>query len=66
MIALLIKAFINVGTKLLVSLASESLIEWAFFKIAKAVVDSTETPHDNEWFEKIKQNYDESQQAKKD
>ncbi|MGI2068587.1 hypothetical protein [Shewanella baltica] len=64
MVALLGKAFINVGTKLLVSLASESLIEWAFFKIAKAVVKSTKTPHDDEWFQKIKETYEATKTSK--
>lgn len=57
MIALLIQAVIAIGTRLLVSLASEAMIEWAFFKIADAVVKSTKTPHDDEWLAKLKEVY---------
>ena len=44
-------------TKLLTSLASEKMIEWAFFKIAEAVVKSTNTPQDDAWLDKIKEVY---------
>ena len=44
-------------TKLLTSLASEKLIEWAFFQIAEAVVKSTATPQDDAWLQKIKELY---------
>ena len=44
-------------TKLLTSLASEKMIEWAFFQIAEAVVKSTATPQDDTWLQKIKELY---------
>lgn len=44
-------------TKLLTSLASEKMIEWAFFKIAESVVKSTATPQDDEWLGKIRELY---------
>ena len=44
-------------TKLLTSLASEKMIEWAFFQIAEAVVKSTATPQDDAWLQKIKELY---------
>ena len=44
-------------TKLLTSLASEKMIEWAFFQIAEAVVKSTATPQDDAWLQKIKEVY---------
>lgn len=44
-------------TKLLTSLASEKMVEWAFFKIAESVVKSTATPQDDEWLEKIRELY---------
>ena len=44
-------------TKLLTSLASEKMIEWAFFQIAEAVVKSTATPKDDAWLQKIKELY---------
>uniref|UniRef100_UPI0040474DA4 hypothetical protein n=1 Tax=Shewanella sp. TaxID=50422 RepID=UPI0040474DA4 len=61
MFAILTKALITLGTKLLVSLASEKMIEWAFFKICDAVVKSTATTHDDEWLAKIKEIYNEKQ-----
>ena len=44
-------------TKLLTSVASEKMIEWAFFQIAEAVVKSTATPQDDAWLQKIKELY---------
>lgn len=44
-------------TKLLTALASEKMIEWAFFQIAEAVVKSTATPQDDAWLQKIKELY---------
>ena len=44
-------------TKLLTSLASEKMIEWAFFQIAEAVIKSTTTPQDDAWLQKIKELY---------
>ena len=44
-------------TKLLTSLASEKMIEWAFFQIAEAVTKSTATSKDDAWLQKIKELY---------
>ena len=44
-------------TKLLTSLASEKMIEWAFFQIAETVVKSTATPQDDAWLQKIRELY---------
>ena len=44
-------------TKLLTSLASEKMIEWAFFQVAEAVVKSTATTQDDAWLQKIKELY---------
>ena len=44
-------------TKLLTSLASEKMIEWAFFQIAETVAKSTATPQDDVWLQKIKELY---------
>ena len=44
-------------TKLLTSLASEKMVEWAFFQIAEAVTKSTATPQDDAWLQKIKEIY---------
>lgn len=52
-----LKALMAILTKFLLSLASEQMLEWAFFKIAGTVVESTSTTKDNEWYEKIKEVY---------
>ena len=44
-------------TKLLTSLASEKMIEWAFFQIAESVTKSTATSQDDAWLQKIKELY---------
>lgn len=44
--------------KLLMSLIGEQMLEWALFKIAEQIVRSSETKHDDEWFDKIKAEYD--------
>lgn len=54
---LLTMAIKSLLTKLAVSLISEKFLEWAFFNIAERIVKSTETPHDDVWFEKIKESY---------
>ena len=52
-----LKALMAILTKILLSLASEQLLEWAFFKIAGTIVESTSTTKDNEWYDKIKEVY---------
>lgn len=44
-------------TRLLVALASEQMIAWAFFKVAESVVKSTKTTKDDEWLEKVRDVY---------
>ena len=44
-------------TRLLVTLASEQMIAWAFFKVAESVVKSTKTAKDDEWLEKVREVY---------
>lgn len=44
-------------TRLLVALASEQMIAWAFFKVAESVVKSTKTTKDDEWLEKVREVY---------
>ena len=56
-IGLLTKGTTLFLTKLLTSLASEKMVEWAFFQIAESVVKSTATPQDNAWLQKIKEVY---------
>lgn len=46
-------------TKLITSIASTTMVEWAFFKVAESIVKSTNTVHDDEWLTKIKEVYKE-------
>lgn len=57
MMAMLFKVLMTFGTKLLIAIGSESMVEWVFFKIANAIVTSTKNPHDNEWLEKVTEAY---------
>lgn len=56
-IGLIVKGLTAFLTRLLVSLASEQMIAWAFFRVADAVVKSTKTQKDDEWLEKIREVY---------
>lgn len=44
-------------TRLLVALASEQMIAWAFFRVAESVVKSTKTTKDDQWLEKVREVY---------
>lgn len=57
-IGLIVKGLTAFLTRLLVSLASEQMIAWAFFRVADAVVKSTKTQKDDEWLEKIREVYE--------
>ena len=57
LLGLLTKGVTIFLTKLLTSLASEQMIEWAFFQIAEAVTKSTATSQDDVWLQKIKELY---------
>lgn len=56
-IGLLVKGLTAFLTRLLVTLASEQMIAWAFFKVAESVVKSTKTAKDDEWLEKVREVY---------
>lgn len=56
-IGLVVKGLTAFLTRLLVTLASEQMIAWAFFKVAESVVRSTKTPQDDEWLEKVREVY---------
>lgn len=57
LIAVLFKSLTNVGIKLFMTFASERMIEWMFFKVAQAIADSTKTKKDDEWVNKIRNEY---------
>ena len=56
--AAVLKGLFAVGTKLLVAMASETVIKWAFFYVADEIVKSTKTPHDDVFLKELKDNYD--------
>ena len=56
-IGLVVKGLTAFLTRLLVALASEQMIAWAFFKVAESVVESTKTPQDDAWLEKVREVY---------
>lgn len=54
---LVVKGLTAFLTRILVTLASEQMIAWAFFKVAESVVKSTKTTKDDEWLEKVREVY---------
>lgn len=56
-IGLVVRGLTAFLTRLLVTLASEQMIAWAFFKVAESVVKSTKTPQDDAWLEKVREVY---------
>ncbi len=58
MVSILIKGLITVGTKLLLSMGSEAMVKWVFFKVAQTVVDTSKTNHDNQFLDELKKSYE--------
>lgn len=56
-VGLIVKGLTAFLTRLLVSLASEQMIAWVFFKVADVVVKSTATDKDDQWLEKLREVY---------
>jgi hypothetical protein len=56
-IGLVVRGLTAFLTRLLVSLASEQMIAWSFFRVAESVVKSTKTAKDDEWLEKVREVY---------
>ena len=56
-IGLVVKGLTAFLTRLLVTLASEQMIAWAFFRVAESVVKSTKTTKDDEWLKKVREVY---------
>ncbi|MGL5583486.1 MAG: hypothetical protein ACRDCE_21365 [Cetobacterium sp.] len=52
-----LKAFKSLITKLILSAASQSFVEWLFFKIAKVLVKMTKNTLDDEALERIEKEY---------
>lgn len=58
MVQALVKGVMAFGTRLLMSFASEKLIEWAFFYLAGEIVKTTKTKHDDKFYAEIKKAYE--------
>ena len=46
---------VNLLKGYLVKLATKEFAHWVFFKVAEAIVESTETKEDDTWLDKIKE-----------
>lgn len=57
MIGILAKGVQAVGVRVLTSLLSEKMLEWVFWKVAKLIVVSTKTEHDDEFLAKLEEVY---------
>lgn len=57
MVGLLAKGIKVIGTKVLISLFSEKMLEWVFWKVAKLIVASTKTPHDDAFLVELEKAY---------
>jgi len=64
MVSVLLKALSAIILKLFAAMATEVLLEWLLFKVAKLIVDSTETKHDNEFLIKLKETYEKGKETK--
>lgn len=49
---------LKVVAKLVVASTSEQLLKWFFFRIAEEIVKRTDTPHDDEFLAKVKEQYE--------
>lgn len=56
-LSMFVKGVIGFGARLVATIASEKMVEWAFFKIADGISKSTATTHDDEWVQKVRDLY---------
>lgn len=57
MFGAILKGAMAVITKLFMATASEKVIEWLFFYLAKAITKSTKTPHDDAFLAQVEKAY---------
>ena len=57
MIGMLTGGIKLLGKKVIISLLSEKMLEWMFWKVARLIVASTKTVHDDEFLEKLEEAY---------
>lgn len=63
MISGLAKGALTVLIKFVTAAASEKLMKWLFFRIAEEIVKRTDTPHDDEFLAKIKEQYEKNERG---
>mgnify|MGYP003648137394 CR=1 FL=1 len=56
-VSVLLKALGTIVMRLFAAMATEKLLEWFLFKAGEVVVKSTETPHDDEFLQQLKESY---------
>ena len=61
-ISTLLKALGAILLKLLAVVAAQDVLEWMLFRLAKVITESTKTPHDDAFVEKIKEVYEDGKQ----
>ena len=57
MVNLLVSGLKSIGVRVITSLLTEKMLEWMFWKVAKLIVASTKTAHDDEFLEKLEEAY---------
>lgn len=57
MIGLLTSGVKSIGARVLVSLLSEKMLEWMFWRVARLIVASTKTEQDDEFLAKLEEVY---------
>ena len=58
-IAMFAGVLVKFGTNILLSFASEKMLEYVFFSVASKLVAKTETKFDDEWLAQLKLAYNE-------
>ena len=61
----LAKGALTVLIKFVTAAASEQLMKWLFFRVAEEIVKRTDTPHDDEFLEKVKEQYESNERKGK-
>lgn len=56
-INMFLDVLVKFGTNMVLSLASEKMLEYVFFSVAGKLVAKTETKVDDEWLEQLKLSY---------
>lgn len=59
MVKILIKGLTEVLSKVVLSLFTEKMLEWMLWKVARLIVESTKTPHDDAFLDKLEGVYNE-------